>query len=162
MRQIIKILFSIALILSVTTCSKAGPFVSCENQQEEWVVIVNDVTATVYNACKEQCNADYLHTASMYKIQVEKIPEQKILAMERTMMEEYGITYGMVVKIEGTQLFDGVWQVQDTMNRRFKGQHKIDLLMPRHIRHGKWNNVRIYIPSNEYTKNLYTEKFKSI
>ncbi len=110
----------------------------------EWTLMADDVTATVYNAVPGQCNDDHLHTASMYAIVPERIPEERILAMERTMMAEYGIAYGDTVRIEGTLLWDGEWQVQDTMNKRFAGQHKIDLLVPESIRHGKWTNVRIY------------------
>ena len=31
-----------------------------------WTIISDDVTATVYNACRDQCNSDYRHTASMF------------------------------------------------------------------------------------------------
>ena len=30
------------------------------------------------------------------------------------------------------------------MNKRFKGQHKIDLLVDNSIKYGKWNNVKLY------------------
>ena len=38
------------------------------------------------------------------------------------------------------------------MNKRFAGQHEIDILVPEHIRHGKWSDVKIYVPGNETTK----------
>lgn len=110
----------------------------------QWQLIAEDVTVTVYNACPEQCNADYLHTASMFEIDKSRLAEQRILAMERTMMKEYGLSYGMTVKIEGTGRYDGVWRLEDTMNRRYAGQHKVDLLMPDNIRTGKWKNVKIF------------------
>ncbi len=117
----------------------------------KWQLVSKTTTATVYNAVAAQCNGDYLHTASMYTIVPEKIEQDRILAMERTMMSEFGIRYGDQVLIEGTGKYDGIWQVQDTMNKRFAGQHKIDLLVPNHIRHGKWHNVRIYKKeSNKY------------
>jgi len=136
----------------------AGSILTISNKSEDnifpqWTLLANDVTTTVYNACEAQCNADYYHTASMYKIVPERIPEIRILAMERTMMAEYGITYGTIVMISGAGKYDGLWSVQDTMNKRFAGQHKIDLLVPSHIKHGKWKNVRIYIPANEHTRN---------
>lgn len=127
-------------------------------QTEEWRLISDRTTATVYNAVPSQCNNDYLHTASMYVIEPERIPKQRILAMERTFMAEYGVRYGDVVRIEGTGRYDGLWQVQDTMNKRFKGQHKIDLLVPSHIRHGKWQGVKVYVPGNNLAREK-AEKF---
>lgn len=109
-----------------------------------WELISDRTTATVYNAVPSQCNEDCLHTASMYTIVPENIDKERILAMERTMMAEFDIHYGDTVLVSGTGRYDGLWQVQDTMNKRFAGQHKIDFLVPRHIRHGKWEAVKIY------------------
>lgn len=109
-----------------------------------WDLLADDVTATVYNAVPEQCNADFMHTASMFEIDTADVLSHRIIAMERTMMAEYGVRYGDVVRIEGTDVWDGEWQVQDTMNRRFAGMHKIDILVPKNIRHGKWHNVKVF------------------
>lgn len=128
----------------------AGPLLQREKAPVEtvpahaWDLLADDVTATVYNAVPEQCNADFMHTASMFEIDTADVLSHRIIAMERTMMAEYGVQYGDVVLIEGTTLWDGEWQVQDTMNRRFAGMHKIDILVPKHIRHGKWQNVKVY------------------
>lgn len=110
----------------------------------QWELISDRTTATVYNAVASQCNEDYLHTASMYTIIKENIEKDRILAMERTMMAEFGISYGDTVLVSGAGKYDGTWQVQDTMNKRFKGQHKIDFLVPDNVRHGKWNSVKVY------------------
>lgn len=110
----------------------------------EWTLVSETTTATVYNAVPSQCNEDPMHTASMYEIIPERIETDRILAMERTMMAEFGIRYGDCVLIQGAGRYDGIWQVQDTMNKRFAGQHKIDFLVPNHIRHGKWRNVKVY------------------
>ena len=123
-----------------------------ETTQQEWLLLTDDVTATVYNAVPAQCNKDVKHTASMYTLNLDNVLEDRVIAMERTMMAEYGIKYGDLVKIEGTGSWDGVWQVQDTMNKRFAGQHKIDILVPKNIRHGKWNDVKIYVPGNDAAK----------
>lgn len=110
----------------------------------EWALVSETTTATVYNAVPSQCNEDPMHTASMFEIIPERIENDRILAMERTMMAEFGIHYGDCVLIQGAGCYDGIWQVQDTMNKRFAGQHKIDFLVPNHIRHGKWKNVKVY------------------
>lgn len=113
-------------------------------RETAWDLLADDVTATVYNAVPEQCNDDFMHTASMFLIDTADVLSHRIIAMERTMMTEYGVRYGDVVRIEGTDVWDGEWQVQDTMNRCFAGLHKIDILVPRNICHGKWQNVKVY------------------
>lgn len=35
--------------------------------------------------------------------------------------------------------------LQDTMNKRFAGQHKIDILVPNNIKYGAWDNVKLYV-----------------
>ena len=118
-----------------------------------WELVSNHTTATVYNAVPGQGNADYLHTASMYTIVPERIPKERILAMERTMMAELGIAYGDFVLIEGAGEYDGLWQVQDTMNRRFAGEHRIDFLVPATIRTGRWTGVKVYRKTTKNRQN---------
>ncbi len=138
---ILAVFVSIPLGHGMRSLPKPGPSVEAE---PSWDLIADDVTATVYNAVRSQCNGDPLVTASMYRIVPERIAEDRILAMERTMMAEYGIRYGDIVMVEGAGDYDGEWQVQDTMNKRFAGQHKIDFLVPEHIRQGKWKNIKVY------------------
>ena len=70
------------------------------NPDGKWKAIANDVTATVYNAVPSQCNNDVKHTASMFKLNLNDVLSHRIIAMERTMMKEYGLKYGDVVKID--------------------------------------------------------------
>ena len=134
---------AIAAICHITASCQKEPEIN-NSQEYIWELISMTTTATVYNAVPSQCNDDCLHTASMYTIIPEKIEQDRILAMERTMMARCGISYGDLVLISGAGRYDGVWQVQDTMNKRFAGKDKIDFLVPRHIRHGKWKNVKVY------------------
>lgn len=133
---------------------------SIKEEAQEWILISDDTMATVYNAVPSQCNDDVAHTASMYELNLADVLSDRVVAMERTMMKEYGIKYGDIIKIEGAGRWDGVWQVQDTMNKRFAGQHKIDILVPRIIRHGKWEDVKIYIPANENTRETAKKLYK--
>lgn len=110
-----------------------------------WSLAANDVIATVYNAVPSQCDGDCDTTASMFKLNLNDVMSHKIIAMERTFMKELGLKYGDVVKIEGTGKYDGEYQIQDTMNKRFAGMHKIDILVPNNIKLGKWNNVKLYV-----------------
>ena len=126
---------------------------------EEWKMIADDVVVTVYNAVPAQCNADVRHTASMFKLDLKNPEAHKIIAMERTMMSEFGLKYGDIVKIEGTYngLQDGVYQIQDTMNKRFAGQHKVDVLVSNNVKYGgtlKNSPAKVYVlndKSNEAT-----------
>lgn len=104
----------------------------------DWKPVCNDAIVTVYNAVPEQCNNDIEHTASMFRLNLNDVASHKIVAMERTFMKELGLKYGDVIKIVGTHQGkqDGVYQIQDTMNKRFAGQHKIDILVPNHIKYG--------------------------
>ena len=123
---------------------------------------MEDVVVTVYNAVPAQCNADVRHTASMFRLDLKNPESHKIIAMERTMMSEFGLKYGDIVKIEGTYngVQDGIYQIQDTMNKRFAGQHKVDVLVPNNVKHGgtlKDTPAKIYVlndNSNEATYRL--------
>ena len=120
-----------------------------EKNPDAWQEVSNDALATVYNAVPSQCNNDVLHTASMFKLNLGDVLSQRVIAMERTFMKELGLKYGDVVYVEGTGKWDGPWQIQDTMNKRFAGMHKIDILVPSNIRTGKWNGVKISVPTSE-------------
>lgn len=129
-----------------------------EMNPDAWKEVSNDVLATVYNAVPKQCNGDPAHTASMFALDRTDVLSHRIIAMERTFMDKLGLVYGDVVYIEGTEKWDGPWQIQDTMNKRFAGKHKIDILVPNNIKKGLWNDVKISIPTKEeykeYTKSL--------
>ena len=129
--------------------TQAEPFYDY-SEDAEWKLLCNDTEVTVYHAKESQCNADVQHTASMFKLDLTNPESHKIVAMERTMMKEYGLRYGDLVKIEGTGQRDGVYQIQDTMNKRFKGKHKIDILINNDSSLGIWKNVKIYKLLNQY------------
>lgn len=122
-----------------------------KNNYGRWKLVSDDTLATVYNAVPAQCNKDVVHTASMFKLNLKDVLSQRVIAMERTFMAELGVKYGQVVWIEGTGKWDGPWQIQDTMNKRFAGMHKIDILVPGNVRTGKWDGVKISVPADEQT-----------
>lgn len=95
------------------------------------------VTATVYNAEPGQTDDTPFITASGYRINPKKLP--KIIAVSRDL--EKIIPLGSVVRIKGTA-HDGIYRVEDRMHHRWK--NKIDILVPPHIRVGKWHKVLIY------------------
>ena len=116
----------------------------CNNEHDEWKLISENVEATVYNAVPEQCDNNPIYTASMFRLDTTNVYSHRIIAMERTFMSELGLKYGDIVKVEGTGKWDGVWQIQDTMNKKYAGRKKIDFLVPNHIKYGKWSDVKLY------------------
>lgn len=128
--------------------------------EEEWKMIADDVVVTVYNAVPAQCNADVRHTASMFKLDLKNPEAHKIIAMERTMMSEFGLKYGDIVKIEGTYngIQDGVYQIQDIMNKRFAGQHKVDILVSNNVKYGgtlKNSPAKVYVLNDKSNESTY-------
>ncbi|MBR6517652.1 MAG: hypothetical protein IKT40_12545 [Bacilli bacterium] len=130
-------------------------------KNSDWKLVDDKTIATVYNAVPSQCNNDCQHTASMFRLNLNDVLSHRIIAMERTFMQKLGLKYGDVVKIEGTKGYDGVWQIQDTMNKRFAGQHKIDILVPNNIKHGMWNDVKIYALKDKSLTNDYRSNMAS-
>lgn len=127
---------------------------------EKWIECANDVEATVYNAVPSQCNKDFGYTASMFYLDLYDVEAHKIIAMERTFMKKLDLVYGDVVKIEGVGKYDGIYQIQDTMNKRFAGQHKIDILVNENVKLGKWNNVKLYKLKDKKHTDLFKSAFK--
>ena len=120
----------------------------------EWTAVSTTVTATVYHAVPQQCNDDCVHTASMFVIDPDNIESQRVLAMERTMMRRHGIRYGDIVRVDGAGDLDGLWRVEDTMNRRFAGQDRIDFLVPLSRSAGRWTDVTVSVPANAPSKSM--------
>lgn len=127
------------------------------NVYTPWVLAASDVVTTVYNAVAGQCDSTPNYTASGFKLNLKDVESHRVIAMERTFMKELGLKYGDVVKIEGVGKYDGIWQIQDTMNKRFAGQHKIDLLVDRSVRLGKWTNVKLYVLADRELTDIFKE-----
>ena len=76
-----------------------------------------------------------------------KVPDQLLSTMvyEVSMcdLEKLGYTFGVRVCVEGAGNLDGIWTVQDRMNKRFK--NRIDFLVNKELKGGKWNNIKISI-----------------
>lgn len=98
------------------------------------------VTATVYHATEEQCDADCLVTASGAKISsADTAYDHKYIAVSRDLLDVF--PYGTKVEVSGCGELDGLYTVADTMNKRYKGY--IDLLINPDMKGGKWTGVRV-------------------
>ena len=98
------------------------------------------VTATIYHAVPEQTDADYLITASGSVIEECCAGSHRWLAVSRD-LEDEGLFFGAKVYVTGTGVFDGVWTVQDRMNKRWT--NRIDFLVDKDITGGTWEDVEI-------------------
>ncbi len=98
------------------------------------------VTATVYNADPSQTDDSPFITASGAVIEQCCPGDHRWIAVSRD-LEAEGFVFGARVRITGTDGFDGIWVVQDRMNKRY--QNSIDLLVDNNITLGKWYNVEL-------------------
>ena len=100
------------------------------------------VTATIYHAVPEQTDSTPFITASNSIIDANNPQKHRWIAVSRD-LEKLGYTFGVRVCVEGAGNLDGIWTVQDRMNKRFT--NRIDFLVNEEVKGGKWNNVKIYI-----------------
>lgn len=104
--------------------------------------IINEVlsqsyTATIYNVDPKQCNGNHLETADGSIIDPQKVENGTIkwVAVSRDMLKEF--KYGDRIEIISEDpLIAGIYEIHDTMAKRFT--KRIDILMPRKIKTGKW------------------------
>ena len=104
------------------------------------------VTATIYHATPEQTDSTPDITASNKKIDLSNPLKHRWIAVSRD-LEAKGLTFGVKVCVTGAGDLDGVWTVQDRMNRRWS--HRIDFLVNQDIKGGKWENVRVEIINDD-------------
>ena len=125
----------------------------------KWVKVTDKAIGTVYNAVPEQCKKDCSTTANNFRLNLKNPQSHRIVAIERTMEKKWGIKQGDIIKVEGAGDLDGIWQVQDRMNKRFAGQPKIDFLVNNNRKLGKWENLKIYKLKNPEDKIKFSKYF---
>lgn len=102
------------------------------------------VSVTRYNPVSKQCWGDPLVTADNSKIDLHKLKKGEIrwIAVSRDLKKKYG--FGGKIRIKsGDPNIDGVYEIHDVMNKRFK--NKIDILTHVDSDHGQgiWKNITI-------------------
>lgn len=98
------------------------------------------VTATIYNCTEFQTDNTPLITASGKTIYTHNIDLIRYCAVSRDLLHKY--PYGTKIQVYGAGKYDGVWNVEDTMNKRYN--NCIDFLVPETDKLNKFFNVKIY------------------
>ena len=86
------------------------------------------VTVTMYEPVSYQTASTPNILADGTRIRVHKASEYRFIAVSRNLLKRHGgwLDYGDFVLLKGTNHKDGVYQVRDTMNKRFV--NRIDIL----------------------------------
>ena len=87
-----------------------------------------NVTVTMYQPLRWQTDSTPNILADGTRIKTEQASNYKFIAVSRNLLKRWGgwLDYGDFVLLKGTNHKDGVYQVRDTMNKRFV--NRIDIL----------------------------------
>mgnify|MGYP001348193820 FL=1 len=87
-----------------------------------------EVTVTMYHPVRSQTDSTPNILADGTRIRVHKASEYRFIAVSRNLLKNNGgfLEYGDFVILKGTDGKDGVYQVRDTMNKRWV--NRIDIL----------------------------------
>ena len=104
-----------------------------------------DVTATMYHPVKGQTDKTPHITADGTRKDTRNAGKYRFVALSRDLLDRWGGTfnYGDYIIVEGCNgKYDGIWQVKDTMNKRFN--NRIDFLCSKGTSPVKFDNAVIY------------------
>ena len=106
------------------------------------------VTLTMYHPTRNQTDSTPNITADGTKFNIWKASEYRYVAVSRDLLSRWGgpFEYGDYIVIEGTDGWDGVYQVRDTMNRKWT--NRVDILTTNSK--FKYDNVVMYKYVEEY------------
>ena len=110
---------------------------------EEFKLEGMEVTVTMYHPVRSQTDSTPNILADGTRIRVHKASEYRFIAVSRNLLKRHGgwLDYGDFVLLKGTNHKDGVYQVRDTMNKRFV--NRIDILESPGVRPYKFDKASI-------------------
>ena len=102
-----------------------------------------DVTVTMYHPVRHQTDRTPNILADGTKITIHKASEYRYVAVSRNLLKRWGgwLDYGDFIVLKGTDGKDGVYQVKDTMNKRFV--NRIDILESPGVKQYRFDNAKI-------------------
>ena len=101
------------------------------------------VTVTMYQPVRYQTDSTPNILADGTRIRTQDASNYKFIAVSRNLLKRWGgfLDYGDFVLLKGTDHKDGVYQVRDTMNKRWV--NRIDILESVHVKPYKYEKARI-------------------
>ena len=111
------------------------------------------VTVTMYEPVRYQTDSTPNILADGTRIRVHKASEYRFIAVSRNLLKRHGgwLNYGDFILLKGTnQKKDGVYQVRDTMNKRFV--NRIDILESPGVPPYKFQEAKI-VKTDMFVKN---------
>ena len=110
---------------------------------EEFRLEGMEVTVTMYHPVSRQTDSTPNILADGTRIRVHKASEYKFIAVSRNLLKRHGgfLDYGDFIVLKGTDGKDGVYQVKDTMNKRFI--NRIDILESPGTKPYKFDSAKI-------------------
>ena len=114
------------------------------NSQSTWGTLEFDVTVTMYNPAVGQTDSTPNETADGTIINPKKASEYRYVALSRDLIARWGgpFNYGDYVMLKGTNGYDGVYQVRDTMASKFI--NRVDILRTTGSKHFRFENITLY------------------
>ena len=114
------------------------------NSQSTWGTLEFDVTVTMYNPAKSQTDSTPNQTADGTIINPKKATTYRYVALSRDLIARWGgpFNYGDYVMIKGTDGYDGIYQVRDTMNPKFI--NRVDILLTTGSKQFRFDSATLY------------------
>ena len=102
-----------------------------------------NVTVTMYQPVRYQTDSTPNILADGTRIKTEEASNYKFIAVSRNLLKRWGgsLEFGDVVILIGTDHKDGIYQVRDTMNKRWV--NRIDILESTHVKPYKFEKAKI-------------------
>ena len=115
-----------------------------QNSYDTWGTLEIDVTVTMYNPSPEQTDSTPNQTADGTIINPDRASEYRYVALSRDLLRRWGgpFNYGDYVMLKGTDEYDGIYQVRDTMAPKFI--NRVDILRTEGSRWFKFDNATLY------------------
>ena len=115
-----------------------------QNSYDTWGTLEIDVTVTMYNPSPEQTDSTPNQTADGTIINPERASEYRYIALSRDLLRRWGgpFNYGDYVMLKGTDGYDGIYQVRDTMAPKFI--NRVDILRTEGSRLFKFDYAILY------------------
>ena len=101
------------------------------------------VTVTMYHPVRRQTDSTPNILADGTRIKTQEASNYKFIAVSRNLLKRWGgfLDYGDFILLKGTDKKDGVYQVRDTMNKRYV--NRIDILESIDVKPYKFEKAKI-------------------